>query len=325
MNVFLAIVGAIVLCIALWWLYEKCDETGHLIGSVATGIVGIVVFVMAFSFSVIPTGSVGSLYQFGVLQESESDCIMGAGLQWNIPFVQSIKQVDVMQQNANEFEGEDDRVWGESKDKLPVYCRDVRVTYQINPEGVAFLLKNVSDIEELSAYGKTVQSSFAAATPNFSDVDVCKQSMVEPVMLEEMQRITDAKYGSGNVTIIRVLIGELDYEPDYQDAITERKNAEQKAIQQEVANQTAIDKAIADAKAKEEKANGEAEAKKIKADAEAYKILTEAEAQAEANKKLVDSLTPMLIANNWIVQWDGKMPVVTDSSGNIIDISELLK
>ena len=292
--------------------------------SILAVVIGLLLIILGSSFTIIPTGKVGVVYDFGVLNENKG--VLGTGVQWHKPFVQEIRQYSVMQENSNEAMEAEARIWGESKDKLPIYCRDVRITYQINSEGLIYLLENVADISELSTWGKTTASAFAAATIQLDDIDVAKQSLVEPIMLHEMQRLTDAKYGfSGdnisNVTVVRVLIGELDYEQGYQDAITAKKNAEQLAIEQEVVNKKNEAQKISEAEQARIEASGKANAKIENARGEAESIRLTAEAQAEANVLLTESLSEVILANNWILKWDGKMPVVTDGGGNIIDIS----
>lgn len=291
-------------------------------------IIGIALIVLVNSFVIMPTGKVGAVYQFGVLQK-DYGVISSGTVYWHTPFIQTVRQISIMQENSNEASDADAKIWGESKDKLPVYCRDVRITYQINANGVMYLLENVVDMGELSTWGKSTQSAFAAATVQFSDADVCKQSLVEPVMLGELQRLTDSKYGktadgASNVVVVRVLIGELDYEQAYQDAITARKNAEQAAAQQAILNQQNIDKVTSEGEAKRIAADADANAKRIAADADAYEILKLADAQAQANEKLASSLSDMIIANEWIIKWNGQMPYVVDSGGNILDITGIL-
>ena len=60
-----------------------------------------------------------------------------------------------------------------------------------------------------------------------------------------------------------------------------------------------IDKAEANAKIAVAKAEGEAKAMKIKADAEAY-----------YNRTIAASLSKLIIQEDWIEKWDGKLPQV---------------
>ena len=63
------------------------------------------------------------------------------------------------------------------------------------------------------------------------------------------------------------------------------------------------------------KAQGEAEATKVKADAEAY-----------YNRTIAASLSPMIVQEDWIEKWDGKLPTVASSgSGMMINLSDIKK
>jgi regulator of protease activity HflC (stomatin/prohibitin superfamily) len=55
-------------------------------------------------------------------------------------------------------------------------------------------------------------------------------------------------------------------------------------------------------------AKAEADKLRIEAEGRAQAILLEAKAQAEANLLIAKSLTPELLKNNEIKQWNGVMP-----------------
>jgi hypothetical protein len=61
------------------------------------------------------------------------------------------------------------------------------------------------------------------------------------------------------------------------------------------------------------KAEGNAKAMKIKADAEAY-----------YNKTIAASLSPMIIQEDMIEKWDGKMPQIVSGNGMIMDVSKIM-
>jgi regulator of protease activity HflC (stomatin/prohibitin superfamily) len=75
-------------------------------------------------------------------------------------------------------------------------------------------------------------------------------------------------------------------------------------------------------KAQAEVAEVEAQGRKREAQANSNgrAILTEAEAQATANRKLADSLTPNLVELRKIEKWDGKLPQVSGGSTPFVSI-----
>ena len=61
-------------------------------------------------------------------------------------------------------------------------------------------------------------------------------------------------------------------------------------------------------------ANGEAEALRIKGDAE-----------AEYNRKIAASLSSLIIQQEMIKKWDGKVPMMVGSNGTMLDVNKLIK
>ena len=61
------------------------------------------------------------------------------------------------------------------------------------------------------------------------------------------------------------------------------------------------------------KAEGAAKAMRIKADAEAY-----------YNKTIAASLSPMIVQEDMIEKWDGKMPQIVGGNGMMLDISKVI-
>lgn len=101
------------------------------------------------------------------------------------------------------------------------------------------------------------------------------------------------------------------------------------AIQKKVTAQQELELAQVEAETAKIQANKErevaeiaAETAIIEAQAEAEVRMIEAKAEADANKKIAESLTPELIEKIKYEQWDGKMPKVSGSS-SIIDIGSI--
>mgnify|MGYP000532621266 FL=1 len=61
---------------------------------------------------------------------------------------------------------------------------------------------------------------------------------------------------------------------------------------------------------------------KIKAEGQAEATKIAAEAEAEANKKIAESLTPELIEKIKMERWNGELPMVSGSSGTIINMTD---
>lgn len=94
--------------------------------------------------------------------------------------------------------------------------------------------------------------------------------------------------------------------------------ATEKAIQERVNSQQALEKSKIEA----EKAKIDAEKLKIEAQAKADAIRIEAEGQAKANEELRKSLTPEVVEYYKAQKWDGKLPIA-QGGNSIIDFSGL--
>lgn len=86
-------------------------------------------------------------------------------------------------------------------------------------------------------------------------------------------------------------------------------DAKNQAIQESLKAENEVKKAEANAKIAIAKAEGEAKAMKIKADAEAY-----------YNRTISASLSTLIIQEDWIEKWDGKLPAYQGGATPLINI-----
>ena len=98
--------------------------------------------------------------------------------------------------------------------------------------------------------------------------------------------------------------------PESLRQMIEAKNA---AVQAALKAENEVKEAEANAKIAVAKAEGEARAMKIKADAEAY-----------YNRTIAASLSPLIVQEDWIEKWDGKLPQVqgSDKMMPVINVSK---
>jgi len=89
-------------------------------------------------------------------------------------------------------------------------------------------------------------------------------------------------------------------------SLTEMIDAKNRAVQAALKAENEVKEAEANAKIAVAKAEGDAKAMKIKADAEAY-----------YNRTIAQSLSPMIVQEDWIEKWDGKLPTFTGGNGSI--------
>lgn len=266
-------------------------------------VVVIVVALVASSITFIPTGYSGVRVTFGQINETPAH----EGLNFKIPFVQSIRKVN----NKLQDQTIPDQIWAETKERTAVYFEGVTVTYSIAPEKSAWIYANVTDYENLINLG-LVSSAVKSVAKKTEVVSVTDRSSVEPAIAETLQASINNKFGEGVVEVHKVVIANIDFEEDYQNAVAAKQKAQLAYEQQQIDNQKAVEKAEADANAKIKAAEGEAQAQKIKA-----------EAEAEANKKIAQSLTEEVLANKFYDKWDGHLPKVSGGTGVILPESIL--
>lgn len=255
------------------------------------------------SVSFIPTGYTGVRVTFGQVNQTPCD----AGLNFKIPFVQSIKKVNNKMQDTTIS----DQIWAETTERTAVYFEGVTVTYSISGSKSAWIYSNVTDYKDLINLG-LVSSAVKSVAKQSPVVSVTDRAKTEPAVREALQASIDGKFGEDVITIHKVVIANIDFEADYQAAVASKQKAQLAYEEQQIANQKAVEKAEADAQVKIKEAEGKAQAQKIAA-----------EAEAEANKKIAQSLTEEVLANKFYDKWDGKLPKVSGGTGIILPDSIL--
>lgn len=100
----------------------------------------------------------------------------------------------------------------------------------------------------------------------------------------------------------------------YPQSLVQSINSKNAAIQQAQQARNEVLKIEAEAQKKIAAAQGEAEALRIKGDAE-----------AEYNRKISQSLSPLIVQQEMIKRWDGHTPVMVGASGTILDVNKLIK
>ena len=297
MNVLLLILGIIVFIggvVMISFNKYRQSEGDNPVGSnkgfAVMMVLGILLFVGSFSFTIIPTGYTGVRSTFGQIDSST----MQSGFNWKIPFAQSIATVNNKQQD---IKFEDDEIWSETKNRTAIYYKGITVTYQINAEKSAWIYANVSDYENNMVSKALVSSGIKSASKTLSDTDATNRSIIEPLVLNYVQNGLNEKYGEGTVIVNKVVISNADFDKAYNAAIAAKQEAQLAAEKQAIENEKNVAAAEAAAKVKLTQAQAEADALKIKA-----------EAEADANKKISASLNGNILQEKYIEKWNGELP-----------------
>ena len=265
-------------------------------------IIGVAVFVVGCCFTIVPTGYTGVRTTFGQVSKN----IVPQGFNLKVPFVQTIELVNNKQQDTKIVA----QVWGESSEKIPVYATEITVTFQVESGRSAWIFSNVTDTNDLITQS-LVSSAIKSAMVELPASEVTVRSKIEPLVKEELAESIDEKYGSDTISVLKVVIDQMDFEESYNNAISDKSIAMQRQAQQEIENNTAIAKAEADKKVAIANAEAEAEATRIAA-----------EAEAAANKLIAESLTDEILKSKFYEKWDGKLPSVMGDNAVISNIGE---
>ena len=235
---------------------------------------GIAIFfallVVFSSFYTVKSTERGVLSTFGRIQ----DRVIGDGLHFKIPFVQTVKHVNIQQKK---FDGKENS-----------YTRDVQtsevdytINYDLVKDNVAKLMKNVGEDYHNRIVVPYVRSALKESFGNFAATHIVENRDKVRRQIENKLRTTLSKEYFTNIHFQLV---NIDFDDQFEMAIKEKQVAEQNALKaknvtvqiEEQAKQTRI------------KAEAEAEAMRIKATA------------LERNQKLVEYEA--------VQKWNGELP-----------------
>jgi regulator of protease activity HflC (stomatin/prohibitin superfamily) len=127
------------------------------------------------------------------------------------------------------------------------------------------------------------------------------------------------KFEPYGIIIDTVNFTDISVDDETAKAIQEKVTAQQKLELAKIEAETAKINAQKD----KEVAEIDAEKAKIAADAEAYQIEAKATAEAEANKKISESLTDALINYEYAQTWDGKLPTYMGGDNGFVPVMNM--
>lgn len=179
-----------------------------------------------------------------------------------------------------------------SKDGSEFHVSPV-VNYSIAPEKVVYIFqkyrRNLREIED--GFLKTaVYDAFRLVANSYTADSLISSREIFEVKIK--QTLTDHLSRDG--FIIQQFTSNLSYPETFKASIEAKNAAVQKALQAD----NEVKTAEAQAKIRTAQARGQADALKIQADADAY-----------ANKARQQSLTELLVQQQFIEKWNGELPV----------------
>mgnify|MGYP003308185447 CR=1 FL=1 len=290
------IIGIVALIIGAIITIYNAMENGAGAATIA-GVITAIIVAILFGLSCmanVPTGHTGVLTTFGKVENRTLD----AGMNFKAPWQSIVKM--------------DNRVQKQTTDLICFSSdiQEVSMKYTINYQ--------ISSSDAMTIY-KTIGKDYYnnIIVPNITEsvkTEVAKYSAEALVsdrssLSRAIQDNLTARLANYNIIVVSASIEDMDFTDAFTDAVEAKQVAEQNKL-----------KAQTEAEQKVIEAEAAANVKKTQAEAEAYEIQVKAEAEAEANKKLAASITQALIDYKYYEAWDGKLPTVTGSDANIIQM-----
>lgn len=237
---------------------------------------------------IVNAGERGVLMEFGKVQ----DRILGEGLHFIIPIVNTVKNLSVRVQNQ-EISAE-----ASSKDLQDIFT-DVALNWHIIPEEANAIFREIGNENDVikKIINPAVEEILKAVIAKYTAEEIItKRGEVKGSVDAELSTRLD----NYHIAVDDISLVHVHFSQRFNEAVEAKQIAEQEAKKAEF---IAI------------KASKEAEAK-----------VNLAKGETEANRLLRDSLTPDILQRQAIQKWNGKLPVVMGNKGQKIwNFSELFK
>ncbi|MGD2201461.1 MAG: prohibitin family protein [Candidatus Bathyarchaeota archaeon] len=274
-------------------------------------IVIVVIAVGAFytqSFVRIPSGYRGALMTWGKVE----DKILQEGLNFIIPFVQSVELMNVQVQKAESTEST-------ATLDLQEISTTVAVNYRLDPLEVNEVYRELRQDYASRVIKPNIEESLKAATALYRAEELITKRAAVKDTFDEILKLRLSVF---NIQVIAVSLTDFQFSTAFSEAVEAKVTAEQEALK---------------AKNELERIRYEAQQQIIQADAAKNATITKAEGEAEsaiiaANatarsiKVITSQMTPEYAQYLWLTQWDGKLPlVVGEGQGLIIDVNSFIE
>lgn len=263
------------------------------------GLIAVLALIVISScFVVVPAGHTGVVVTLGKVNSD----ILSEGFHFKLPFVQDVVCI------SNKIQVQEVSADAVSKD-LQQVLSSIAVNYRVALDQSAKIYQNVGDKYSEIILLPAIQESMKAVTAQYTAEElITKRSQIG----EEVKAGLEHKVEEYGIKIEKFNIVNFSFSKEFNAAIEAKQVAEQNLTKTKTEQEQAL--VIAEAEAKK---------KVIAAEAEAKAILEKANADAEANRVISESIDDNLLNYLKIEKWDGKLPLVQGSDGNIIDLASL--
>lgn len=284
--------------------------------AVIAGVLLLLLITGINSMHSVPPGHRGVIVTLGKVKEVN----LGEGLQFKLPFIQTIIDMKVM------LEKEEVQESAASSD-LQEITTTLTVHFNVMPSAAWTVYQTMRQDYHDLLLRPVIQEDLKATTAKFTAEELVTTRAALVLKLTEKLRESLQPYG---IYVQTVNFVDFQFSDVFMDAIEAKVTAEQAALeaqnyleQVKFEAQQKIIQAEASRNATIITAEAQAKQVKIAADAEAYKVMIEANATAEAIMLITDQMTPEYAQYLHLMQWNGKYPNTMlgslDDLGVIID------
>jgi len=276
------------------WPRPKNLKTKQIIAIVVVLLILAAAGAVVACITTIPTGHTGVVTTFGSVEDYTFD----AGVHFKLPW-QKVVMMDnrIQKQTVN----------------LSCFSSDIQevtmvftVNYQINKANAQVIYKTIGIDYYNTVIVPCINESTKVVTAKYSAEDLVSE---RTNLAYEIETELSEKLELYNVEVVSTSIEDMDFTDAFTNAVEEKQVAQQNKLRAETEAETL-----------KIEAEAAAEVKRIEAQAQADAKLIEAEAEAEANRKVAESITDNILYNKFIDSWNGELPMVSGSDGNLINI-----
>src|SRR5262245_28729499 len=266
--------------------------------ALALGVAVPALIILLSIFKVIPAGHVGVATLFGSVQPRP----LAEGLNFINPLLDVTLMSTQVQRRAEKYDAA-------SQDLQAVHIEMV-LNYRLIPEQAPNVYQRIGVDYPSVIIDPAAQEVLKANTALHNAAEILHK---RPVIKADVQKDLGAWLGKYGIELKEAALANIRFDPAYEKAIEAKQIEEQKAEQKRyelIQAQRQAEIAAATAKGKGDSAREEA-----KGVAEALRI--KGEAEAAYNAKVAASLTPVLIQQQYLARWDGRLPQYSLGSGAV--------
>jgi regulator of protease activity HflC (stomatin/prohibitin superfamily) len=241
-------------------------------------VVLIAIIALTNSITVVDAGTRGVLKTFG-----EVTGILDEGLNYRIPFITSVVDVDVKTQVYQSSTS------AASRD-LQIVTTQVVINYRPDPATVDQLVRDIGTQYVERVVEPALQEALKAATARFTAEELITR---RPEVSSAIQETLIERLSTRGIIVEAVSITDFNFSEEFARAIEAKQVAEQDALR---------------AERELRRAQIEAQQQVARAEAEAEARLEIARAEAEALRLQREVISPELLQLRFIERWDGILP-----------------